>query len=269
MAFVEDAELMIRSVNETIDNMPEGLWALFLDKMLKPFIERLVKADSKHILPPKWMVALPGYRPPMSLRQNYYDLCKILLSDKTIYGPRCRELISDMQRPAYDLIYGLFNREHDNQAFRDVFMGLTSQLQMINGQYTVYFFVKNHLRDYDTVDFLVSYIVKCGAADFILQTLRAYRAVVHPADHGESSTVFDTFYKPRMKSLEALVVAIENHIQTQEDRRVAVAMALHSRLGRAAGLGLLGNDVLSAMSPVDAPKLVSWHDLVSEFVGFV
>ena len=260
MAFVEDAELMIRYVNETIDNMPEGLWAIFLDRMLRPFIKRLVKVDSKQILPPKWMEALPRYRPPTSLRQNYYDLCEVLLSDKATHGTRCRELIAKIQKPAYDLIHGLFNRDHDKTEFRDAFMGISTQLHMINGQYTVYFFVKNHLRDYATVEFLVSYIVKCGSVEFILQILWGYKAQVQPADHA---------YKPRMESLEALIYCLGNHIRIQEDRRTALAMALHARLGSMAGLGLLGNDLLNAMAPMDGPKLVFWHELITEFVGFV
>jgi len=269
MAFVKDAETIIQCVNETIDNMPEGLWVLFLEKMLHPFIKRLVKVDSKHILPPKWMEVLPHYRPPTSLRQNYYDLCEVLLSDKNTHGPTCRELIEKMQKPAYELIHGLFNRDHDKEEFRNVFMGISTQLQMINGQYTVYFFVKNHLREYCTVEFLVSYIVKCGSVEFILQTLWGYKAEVHPTDHGETSTGSKQIYKPRMESLEALIFGLENHIRIQEERRTALAMALHARLGDMAGLGLLGNDLLNALAPVDVPKLVSWHELLTEFVGRV
>ena len=269
MAFVEDAEIMIRCVNETIDNMPAGLWALFLEKMLKPFVKRLVKVDSKHILPSKWMEALPGYRPPTSLRQNYYDLCEVLVSDKATHGTRCRELITNIQKPAYDLIHGLFNRDHDKTEFRDAFMGISTQLQMINGQYTVYFFVKNHLRDYATVEFLVSYVVKCGSVEFILQTLWGYKAQVQPANHAKGGVGSEQIYKPRMESLEALIDGLENHIHIQQERRTAVAMALHARLGNMAGLGLLGNDLLNGMAPMDDPKLVFWHELITEFVGFV
>ena len=269
MAFVENVETIIQCVNETIDNMPVGLWVLFLEKMLHPFIKRLVKVDSKRILPPKWMEALPAYRPPTSLRQNYYDLCAVLLSDKTTYGTRCRELIEHMQKPAYELIHGLFNRDHDKEEFRNAFMGISTQLQMINGQYTVYLFVKNHLRDYATVDFLVSYIVKCGSAEFILQALWGYIAEVHPPDHGDTGTGSEQIYKPRMESLEALIIGLQNHLHVQEERRTAMAMALHSRLGSMAGLGLLGNDLLNAMAPVDTAKIVLWHELITEFVGFV
>jgi hypothetical protein len=255
MAFVSDVEETIRGVNETIDNMPSGVWAFFVEKMYLPFVKRLIQADLKKILPVAWMGSLPTYRPPKSMRQNYFDLCAILLSDRNIQGPVCRELIQKMQKPAYCLIYALFKRDCDKEEFRILFMSLNTQIQMINGQYSTYFFVKNHLRDYDTVDFLISYVIKCGGGEFILQSIRGY------------SIAQGNVYTPRMKPLQGLICGLETHIRNQEGRRLALAMALQNRLGAAAGLGALGTDLLSAMAPTDPPKLIYWHDVLAEFVG--
>ena len=270
MAFVEDTEKMIKTVNETIDNMPPGMWEVFLNKMYKPFVMRVVSADSKKILSPKWMTALPSFRPPASLRQNYYDLCTVLYTDKSMHGSACRTTIHSILKPAYSLIAGLLKRDVENKAFQAVFLGLTAQLQMINGQYSVYFFVKNHLRDYDTADFLVEYVLKTGTVEFILQTIRRYSVVCKPSNHLASDTKQskgDLIYTPRPHSLQALIAGLERHIQTQDSRRVAVAMALHSRLGRASGLGLLGTDLLCAMAPVDSAKLVTWDDVIGDVFG--
>jgi hypothetical protein len=271
MAFVVDIEKMIQTVNETIDNMPPGVWEVFLNKMYKPFMKRVVAADSKKILPPKWMTALPSRRPPSSLRQNYYDLCAVLFSDKNMHGKECRETIRKILHPGIGLLTGLLKRDVNNKEFQTVFMGLNAQLQMMNGQYSVYFFVKNHLRDFDTVDFLMVYILQCGSAEFILHAVRRYSAVSKPSDHyasDDEDVKPELIYTPRAHTLQALIAALETHIDEQDQRRAAVAMALHHRLGSGAGLGSLGVDLLSAMAPTDPPKMVTWDDIFGQVLGF-
>ena len=264
--FNQRLEITISSVQDTIDEMPVGMWACFLDNMYTPFLKRLVHADPKGILPSKWMLALPSRRPPRSLRQNYYDLCAILHMDRSMHGPGCREVLEKIHKPAYDLLHGLLNKDPYLLESRDAFMGLVAQLQMMTGQYSTYRFVKNYLRDYDGVDFLVGYIIKSGATEFVLESARglAQDLTQHRPDHDDYEST-KLIYIPSGHALSALIKGLKGYLKGQRARKIAVAMALHGRLGAGSGLGALGSDLLAAMVPADPPRQVFWHEMRSEF----
>ena len=267
LTYGQKTDAMISAIQDIIDDMPEGLWEHFINMMYIPFLKRLVHADHRGILPAKWMVTLPVRRPPRSLRQNFYDLCKVLQTDRNTHGKECRDILNALHQPAYDLLHSMLNKNPKMLESRDAFMGLTAQLQMINGSYSTYKFVKNYLEDFEGVDFLVGYVVKSGGTEFVLEVCRGFLNDISTdrPKHGAVLVSNALINTPKTHALLALIEGLENHIKTQQDRKIAVAMALHGRLGGGSALGSLGADLLSSMIPADPPRQVLWHDVTADF----
>jgi hypothetical protein len=56
---------------------------------------------------------------------------------------------------------------------------------------------------------------------------------------------------------------LRTHVDDITDRRLALAMALHRRLGADAGMGALTADLVCAFAPVEEfPRHVLWHEML-------
>ena len=249
-------------VNSILDNMPPELWTRFLVRMYTPFLHRLVAADPKHRMPCNWITMLPLRRPPKSVRRQFYDACKFAITNPTLEGNMARPILMKMYQAIWSLLH-LIQPSVDT----DVFSNLWAQMAMLNGNFELFLafsgVIKRHSPTCSMLNF-ARQATRCGAENHILD-------LVHRELSGQRRRpMFDRHAKKVSTAhhiMQNIRVGIEHVRDTTHARRLAVAMALHSRLGALSGLSLLSEEMLAKCIGSFLPELVRWDELAGNWLA--
>ncbi len=243
-------------------NMSVDLFEKIHARLLVPFLMD-ISSLSPTLLPPQWILAPPSQRSGDSMRTEFACLCSIVCC--------WRVAVREGRIDAGRLIYSLSSRGDNLLTWlttrRRWLFGVVSpsDVRVVRLRMQV-----REIRGCDTV-----------FCKLYREALAIFHCVRAPLDVGEmcrfamDSGSVDRLralaeeFKGRFKSravvryMVAFETALENRLCVEYERAVAVAMALHPRLGARSSLACVGRDLLPQCVPrwVEEP-LVGWRDVV-------
>ena len=240
-----------------IDRMPDGAWPMVRSRIMRPIMEQVVVACQKPLgLDPAWMDALPA---------NFNDA----RGPKRLYHEACAQLLDATKKPnlrrvnfLLETIVAVFL---GGKVPTHVYVHVWTQLFELTGRNRVFWMVMEHVDMFisPTVEDLGAWLRDVGADEYGLTVLKGLQA---DARWGIDNHAART--RKRMRTLEnagrnidRLVVDVEAKGSAQ--RRLAVAMVLHERLGQGAWLGKLEPGVVRMCALMaDVPKMLRWTDVM-------
>jgi hypothetical protein len=244
--------------------------------MLLPFLQRLAMVDSRRRFPVEWLVTLPSDRPLNSPQTHFYDLCKFVYTNPGISGAEFSNKINSILLEGFGLLQMLINEKHvPSSKHIELHVNLSFQLQMIGGHYGINRFIKNHIEsiangNQKDISLLTSHIIKCGAVQPAIQYAQALLLDICHSIGGDggsrlggniSNSRTPRCHEVWTRNLRELSEALCAHVALQDSRRLALAMALHARLGDRSPLAALGEDLVDVVAPRDPPRYITWHDV--------
>ena len=248
-------------INMVINNMPPALWTLFLAKMYTPFLYRIAAADERGRMPAKWITALPARRPHPSARRHFFDACRLALENPALEGNAARPVLLKM----YHAIFLVLNMI---QPFMEasVYANLWAQMSMINGNYEIFTQFSSAIKHRSPTCSMVAFArhaMRCGAEDHMLD-------LIHRELHGNRGRPVLERHAKKASEAHVIMRNMRDSIHAVKDaeraRRLAVAMALHARLGAVSALSALSDElVLKCVGSLPA-ELVRWDDLAGEWL---
>ena len=251
-------------VQAHIDNMPPELWRLFIERMYTPLLVRLAGIDPKRRLTVAWVTALPPRRPTKSLKRLFFDACAQAQRNPSVEGTAARPVILRM----YEYTLGIL-------AFIDTFTpicpsvyhNLRAQILMLNADFPMLVHFSRCIRDCPFAINPAAFAretVRSGVDAYMLETID--RAL---SDRGIRPTIerrarrYDVAGQ-RMAAMRSEIIA---RVANIHDRRLAVAMALHTRLGQGSALGRMPEELLCRCVRGLAPELVRWDEITGPWMA--
>lgn len=251
-------------VSALINNMPPDLWTLFLDQMYKPFLLRLATSDAKGRMPPSWIDVLPDRRPPKSLRQIFYDACALAHRNPAVEGTAARGVIVRMYSGTWLILQ--FMNKHGQMSPYTV-SHLRTQMEMLTGNMEVMVHLNRCIRAYPfswNPTAFARFTIRSGAHEFMLDVLE--RTIREPGSRPSIERRAKRFdmIQDRVQSVRDEIILLVDLIRA---KRLAIAMALHKRLGGDSQMAVLSEElVIKCLVKSIPPALIRWDTIAQPWL---
>jgi hypothetical protein len=270
MSLYERRKGILEEMYALTHHMDDPTWNLFLSKMYIPFLNMLVQNEPR--LPIKWIAQLPPRVPPTNCkRHHFYRLCEI--AQAAHHSPEFNDRIRDQHHrldmrmrafKAYNetinrVVYETLDSESEEWARLNYLHVQASALQSNYGP--IYYilagiasFMNNTTPGNDPPRTTLDALAKRGLIDYALDTV--------------PGILIDEINKPNpdaqtIENLDSLTRLLTEHVRAITDARLALAMALHPRLGSHSPLGGLKEEIFPKFAPADRfPRLILWHEVL-------
>ena len=248
--------------------MTPETWERFTKQMFAPVLLRMT-AVYPGKLPERWITKLPCFVPPEnSMKRAFYDLCAILqleaVASKEEYLRRIERAIEAAKRLDTLMRYQKvaqgcrvdMTRQRVSYESRPwkLINNISTQISSFSANYGPTYFViapQHHVSTDATV--ISKLVIERGLVDF---SLSALPGVISDMREEKQQVCF-------INTMLFVQTLLRTHVDDITDRRLALAMALHRRLGADAGMGALTADLMCAFAPVEEfPRHVLWHEML-------
>ena len=266
--------LFFRSrVSYLLTSMPHATYTQLLELMIRPFLRSLSDLLPS-LFPIEWIsnppvarLHLDGSRDLTSLRSLYLGMC-VSASSIRVGCDACvdvSQLVFDIGVSGESIFSRLLVRRRFIQkrgfrsaySFRVCVTRIMAQIDSIRGVDVIFNRLRVQIEALNgkrmasyTPSAFCRFACRVGMVERTLSLAHQFK---DECDISRQSRSY----------LYELIIRLNEVVRTEQQVRLAVAMALHSRLGASSGLGLLGGDLLPLciQSPVCKP-IRSWHSLI-------
>lgn len=260
--------------------MSPSVYTRFLELLIRPFLASLSEILPS-LFPPEWIVCLsPSQRAqPSSLRAAgtacdrlslqclFRRMCEHITKEVHPGSPvDVRHLVRDIVSSGESIYARLLTRRRllwgnggptARRRFRVSIVRMLAQIETIRGTDVVLHRLRSQLEDLNS-NLAVSY-TPLGLCKFACSVGMVERMMQLAIQFGESCYLA----KASRSYLDELVRLLKAVLLSEYRIRIAVAMALHHRLGAGSGLGVIGPDLLPMCIPTVICKPIgTWSPLL-------
>ena len=262
----------IDRVMAVLQNMPPEGYRDMYDRMLVPLL-RSFSEFNPAMFPLAWVMVRPvEIMPTHPMRRLFHHMCACLHGHKDIEGDMVEDVVQSIHVWGEDLVSWLMRKRRkggrDGAIERDRLIRISASLHELGGVDVVYRRVYLH----------VSGLIRCAQMAGSPYELCAYGFCVGRPHHMLAvAQRFHSWYEKRrnptsrsrlaiLSYLGLLIELVQARLCRQADKNLAVAMALHSRLGVNAEISCLGADMLPLCLPKPVQSVVNWRDAMGRWI---
>jgi hypothetical protein len=259
-------------VTGVLTNMPPEGYRELYTKMMQPLLRNFSEFNPA-LFPVEWVdAAPPEYMPVNPMRRIFHHMCSCLDAHRYVEGNEAEDVVFSIQSWSEELIAWLLRRRRkggeSGKVERKQLIRLAASTHELVGIDVVFkrlnFQIASFGRYEDpplSVARMCDYVFDIGRPLYALYLARLF-LTWYAKKGGHSRCCHHV-----RSYLQRLVDMIVSTRLQDVDRNVAVAMALHERLGCASGLNVLGPDILALCLDRRKESLVTWRDVMGEWIG--
>ena len=263
----------VERVMAVMQNMPPDGYRDLRRCMLVPFLKSFSELNPA-MFPCVWVDISPAEKMPTNpMRCIFHHMCSCLYMHKDIEGDEAEDVVRSIHSWGEELVSWLMRRRRRAGEAGTIehtrLIRIAASLQELIGVDMVY----------RRVYLKVSSILRRAHTAAVPLTLCAYAFEIgRPLHMLAVAQLFYSWYENRgspsrecsqrvVVFLGSLIWLLRSKLMQQTERHLAVAMALHARLGLDAGVAGLGADILPACLPKRSSSIVTWREAMGRWIG--
>ena len=262
----------LERVEAVLLNMPAKGYQHALNQMLTPLLTSFCKFNPQ-MFPLGWVEQMPPeLKPNNPIRRIFHHMCVCVHSHLYVEGNEADDVVRSVPCWGEDLVSWLMRRRR-----RSGDAGIIERKQLVRIEASLHELVGVDVV-YRRVYIQISRMMRGEHTLVTPMVLCDYAFSLGRGEHMECvARVFYEWYGKRRSSHSlvsyrivsytgALMWEIRIRRLCEIEKRTAMAMALHSRLGAVSGLSVLGADILPVCAPRGVESVLTWRDVMQKWI---
>ena len=260
-----------RRNNALMDNMPKEAYRALYDQIMVPFLLQ-VHAFNAELFPREWITDPPAQKPKCRVSLLFHHMCSCMRLYQECEGNMPEGVIFSIRDWGRCIFSKLVRRKRSRWTAEEI--RLDAQIHELGGVNSAYHLLNKqaiHLGQGGHCDLppcKVAFTAQCmGALPEMLKVARMLYCHYMECETDGDNSLDAAMHSCVLVYLGKVVDWLALTVEQEEERAVAVAMALHPRLGEASPLLQVGSDLLPYCMPASVVGLNRWTDVLKRWLA--